>query len=87
MEVVGGVEVGWWWWRWGWGWGWWLRFSLTPGRPAGRGTVVTGTLERGVIKKGEDCEFIGHNRHIKTVVTGEWAGPRAPPYNPYCAVT
>ena len=41
----------------------------------GRGTVVTGTLERGVIKKGEDCEFVGHNRHFKTVVTGEWAGP------------
>ncbi|XP_056435676.1 elongation factor Tu, mitochondrial isoform X2 [Gadus chalcogrammus] len=36
----------------------------------GRGTVVTGTLERGVIKKGEDCEFVGHNRHFKTVVTG-----------------
>ncbi|KAM9394121.1 elongation factor Tu, mitochondrial [Pholidichthys leucotaenia] len=36
----------------------------------GRGTVVTGTLERGVIKKGDDCEFVGHNRNIKTVVTG-----------------
>ncbi|XP_026180437.1 elongation factor Tu, mitochondrial [Mastacembelus armatus] len=36
----------------------------------GRGTVVTGTLERGVIKKGDDCEFLGHNRNFKSVVTG-----------------
>eukprot|EP00063_Salmo_salar_P066252 XP_014041087.1 PREDICTED: elongation factor Tu, mitochondrial-like [Salmo salar] len=37
----------------------------------GRGTVVTGTLERGVIKKGDDCEFVGHNRAFKSVVTGK----------------
>ncbi|XP_068099698.1 elongation factor Tu, mitochondrial-like isoform X2 [Hyperolius riggenbachi] len=36
----------------------------------GRGTVVTGTLERGTIKKGDDCEFVGRRRQIKTVVTG-----------------
>ncbi|XP_076866688.1 elongation factor Tu, mitochondrial [Brachyhypopomus gauderio] len=36
----------------------------------GRGTVVTGTLERGVIKKGDECEFVGHNRSSKSVVTG-----------------
>ncbi|XP_048449893.1 elongation factor Tu, mitochondrial, partial [Rhincodon typus] len=36
----------------------------------GRGTVVTGTLERGVIKKGDDCEFIGHNKSLRSVVTG-----------------
>ncbi|KAI9526432.1 hypothetical protein NQZ68_039643 [Dissostichus eleginoides] len=36
----------------------------------GRGTVVTGTLERGVIKKGDECEFVGHNRSFKSVVTG-----------------
>ncbi|GCC44237.1 hypothetical protein chiPu_0028111, partial [Chiloscyllium punctatum] len=35
----------------------------------GRGTVVTGTLERGVIKKGDDCEFIGHNKNLRSVVT------------------
>ncbi|KAG7506052.1 elongation factor Tu, mitochondrial [Solea senegalensis] len=35
----------------------------------GRGTVVSGTLERGVIKKGDDCEFVGHNRCLKSVVT------------------
>ncbi|XP_061606019.1 elongation factor Tu, mitochondrial [Phyllopteryx taeniolatus] len=36
----------------------------------GRGTVVTGTMERGIIKKGDDCEFVGHNRSFKSVVTG-----------------
>jgi len=36
----------------------------------GRGTVVTGRLERGVVKKGNDCEFIGHNKTIKSTVTG-----------------
>uniref|UniRef100_A0A8D0BAB1 Elongation factor Tu n=1 Tax=Salvator merianae TaxID=96440 RepID=A0A8D0BAB1_SALMN len=36
----------------------------------GRGTVVTGTLERGTIKKGDDCEFVGHNRNFRSVVTG-----------------
>ncbi|KAJ0000854.1 hypothetical protein NQD34_005874 [Periophthalmus magnuspinnatus] len=36
----------------------------------GRGTVVSGTMEKGVIKKGDDCEFIGHNRVFKSVVTG-----------------
>uniref|UniRef100_A0A8C1SS59 Elongation factor Tu n=1 Tax=Cyprinus carpio TaxID=7962 RepID=A0A8C1SS59_CYPCA len=36
----------------------------------GRGTVVTGTLERGMIKKGDECEFLGHNRCFKSVITG-----------------
>ncbi|XP_077411976.1 elongation factor Tu, mitochondrial [Vanacampus margaritifer] len=36
----------------------------------GRGTVVAGTLERGVIKKGDECEFVGHSRSSKSVVTG-----------------
>ncbi|XP_072298691.1 elongation factor Tu, mitochondrial [Eucyclogobius newberryi] len=36
----------------------------------GRGTVVSGTMEKGVIKKGDECEFIGHNRAFKSVVTG-----------------
>ncbi|XP_072273443.1 elongation factor Tu, mitochondrial isoform X2 [Pyxicephalus adspersus] len=36
----------------------------------GRGTVVTGTLERGTIKKGDDCEFVGRGKYIKSVVTG-----------------
>ncbi|NXG40481.1 EFTU factor, partial [Dromaius novaehollandiae] len=36
----------------------------------GRGTVVTGTLERGTIRKGDECEFLGYNRNLRTVVTG-----------------
>jgi len=36
----------------------------------GRGTVVTGRLERGTVKKGNECEFLGHNKSFKTTVTG-----------------
>lgn len=36
----------------------------------GRGTVVTGRLERGKLKKGTECEVIGFNKVIKTTVTG-----------------
>ncbi|XP_074751465.1 elongation factor Tu, mitochondrial, partial [Athene noctua] len=36
----------------------------------GRGTVVTGTLERGTIRKGDECEFLGYGRHLRSVVTG-----------------
>ncbi|KAJ0058502.1 hypothetical protein NL108_016109, partial [Boleophthalmus pectinirostris] len=36
----------------------------------GRGTVVSGTMEKGVIKKGDECEFVGHNKVFKSVVTG-----------------
>lgn len=32
--------------------------------------MVTGTLERGILKKGDECEFLGHNKNIRTVVTG-----------------
>jgi len=37
---------------------------------SGRGTVVTGRVERGVIKVGEECEIIGIRPTTKTVVTG-----------------
>ncbi|XP_064115049.1 elongation factor Tu, mitochondrial-like [Macrobrachium nipponense] len=37
---------------------------------AGRGTVVTGRLERGRVKKGMDCEFVGHNKKYKSTITG-----------------
>jgi len=37
---------------------------------AGRGTVVTGRIERGKIQKGQDIEIIGENAKIKTKVTG-----------------
>src|SRR5512145_541113 len=37
---------------------------------SGRGTVVTGRIERGVIKVGEEIEIIGLRPTVKTVVTG-----------------
>lgn len=37
---------------------------------AGRGTVVTGRLERGIVKKGMECEFHGYSKVMKSVVTG-----------------
>lgn len=37
---------------------------------SGRGTVVTGRVERGIIKVGEEVEVIGLRDTIKTVVTG-----------------
>lgn len=36
----------------------------------GRGTVVTGRLERGIVKKGNECEFVGFSKAIKSTVTG-----------------
>ncbi|XP_076757911.1 elongation factor Tu [Xylocopa sonorina] len=36
----------------------------------GRGTVVTGRLERGKIKKGTECELIGFNKILKSTITG-----------------
>ena len=40
-------------------------FSIT-----GRGTVVTGRVERGVVKVGEEVEIVGFRATRKTVVTG-----------------
>ena len=37
---------------------------------SGRGTVVTGRVEQGVIKVGEEVEIVGIRPTIKTVVTG-----------------
>jgi len=37
---------------------------------SGRGTVVTGRVERGVVKVGEEIEIIGLKPTIKTVCTG-----------------
>jgi elongation factor Tu len=37
---------------------------------SGRGTVVTGRVERGVVKSGEEVEVIGIHDTTKTVVTG-----------------
>jgi elongation factor Tu len=37
---------------------------------SGRGTVVTGKIDRGIIKTGEDVEIVGIRDTRKTVVTG-----------------
>ncbi|MGM0520934.1 MAG: elongation factor Tu, partial [Pseudomonadota bacterium] len=37
---------------------------------SGRGTVVTGRVERGVVKAGEEVEIVGMRDTTKTVVTG-----------------
>jgi elongation factor Tu len=37
---------------------------------SGRGTVVTGRVERGIVKVGEEVEIVGFKDTVKTVVTG-----------------
>jgi elongation factor Tu len=37
---------------------------------SGRGTVVTGRIERGIIKVGEEVEIVGLKATVKTIVTG-----------------
>jgi elongation factor Tu len=37
---------------------------------AGRGTVATGRIERGIIKVGEDVSIVGIHDTVKTTVTG-----------------
>jgi elongation factor Tu len=37
---------------------------------SGRGTVVTGRVERGIVKVGEEVEIVGFKETMKTVVTG-----------------
>jgi elongation factor Tu len=37
---------------------------------AGRGTVVTGRIERGIVKVGDEIEIVGIKPTIKTIVTG-----------------
>ncbi|MBI3896720.1 MAG: elongation factor Tu, partial [Gammaproteobacteria bacterium] len=37
---------------------------------SGRGTVVTGRIERGVVKVGEEVEIVGITPTVKTIVTG-----------------
>jgi elongation factor Tu len=37
---------------------------------SGRGTVVTGRVERGIIKVGEEVEIVGIRNTVKTTVTG-----------------
>jgi elongation factor Tu len=37
---------------------------------SGRGTVVTGRIERGIVKVGEEVEIVGIKDTVKTIVTG-----------------
>jgi len=37
---------------------------------SGRGTVVTGRVERGIVKVGEEVEIVGLHKTVKTVCTG-----------------
>ncbi|TBW26585.1 EF-Tu/IF-2/RF-3 family GTPase, partial [Pasteurella multocida] len=37
---------------------------------SGRGTVVTGRVERGIIRTGEEVEIVGIKATTKTTVTG-----------------
>ena len=37
---------------------------------SGRGTVVTGRVERGIVKVGEEIEIVGWKPTVKTIVTG-----------------
>jgi elongation factor Tu len=37
---------------------------------SGRGTVVTGRIERGIVKVGDEVEIIGIRPTVKTIVTG-----------------
>lgn len=36
----------------------------------GRGTVVTGRIERGVVNKGDEVEILGMGANMKTTITG-----------------
>jgi elongation factor Tu len=44
--------------------------GMRKGLSMGRGTVVTGRVERGVIKVGEEVEIVGLRETQKTVITG-----------------
>jgi elongation factor Tu len=37
---------------------------------SGRGTVVTGRIERGIVKVGDEIEIVGIRDTVKTTVTG-----------------
>lgn len=37
---------------------------------AGRGTVVTGTIDTGKIKSGDEIEIVGYGKNKKTTITG-----------------
>ena len=45
---------------------------------SGRGTVVTGRVERGVIKVGDEIEIVGIKPTTKTTCTGRESVPQMP---------
>ncbi len=51
---------------------------------AGRGTVVTGRVERGRVQKGDEVEFVGHKCKIKTTVIGQSGGRECGPLGASC---
>jgi elongation factor Tu len=44
---------------------------------SGRGTVVTGRIERGKVKVGEEVEIVGFRPTMKKTVTGDGNVPQA----------
>ena len=44
---------------------------------SGRGTVVTGRVERGIVKVGEEVEIVGIKATVKTIVHGRRDVPQA----------
>ncbi len=40
----------------------------------GRGTVITGSVERGLLRKGDDVEFVGFKSKLKSTATGKSFG-------------
>ncbi len=45
---------------------------------SGRGTVVTGRVERGIVKVGDEIEIVGIRPTVKTVCTGRGDVQEAP---------
>jgi hypothetical protein len=57
----------------------WRRFiladalSMRPGCMQGRGTVVTGRVEQGIVRTGDEVEIVGiRPANTKSTVTGAW---------------
>ena len=48
----------------------------------GRGAVVTGKLERGIIEKGKDAEVVGYGHKFLTQVGGEGFPYHLSSFNP-----
>ena len=49
----------------------------------GRGTVVTGRVERGTMKKGDAAEFVGFKANTKTIITSDHRTRNIHPHTPH----